>query len=202
MMTPKMTEKEVALELEFFMRREGAERASFEIIAVSGASSALPHGKCRNQKLSSGFLTMDFGCTVGGYCSDMTRTVVIGKADGEMKRLYQTVLDAQMAALAQIGPGKTGAEIDGIARSLIDNAGYMGAFGHGLGHGVGLYIHEAPSLSARAAEYKLQKGNVVTVEPGIYLMGKYGCRIEDMGAITANGFDNFTHSTKECIELF
>lgn len=200
-MTPQMTEKEVALELEFFMREQGAENASFQIIAVSGTASALPHGLSRNQKLSRGFLTMDFGCTVDGYCSDMTRTVALGKATEEMRRVYDTVLEAQLAALSQIRPGKTGAELDRIARDIIDGAGYKGAFGHSLGHGVGLYIHEAPSVS-RMCQSPLVKGNVITVEPGIYLMGRFGCRIEDMGALTDDGFDNFTASSKELIELF
>lgn len=198
-LTPTMTEKDVALELEFFMRKNGAEGASFEIIAVSGAASALPHGKSRAIPLCKGFLTMDFGCTVGGYCSDMTRTVVIGKADEEMKRVYNTVLAAQTAAIKSARPGMTGGELDKVARDIIDNAGYKGAFGHGLGHGVGLDIHEAPSVSG---ESRLKAGAVITVEPGIYLMGKYGCRIEDMGVLTAEGFENFTKSTKELIELF
>ncbi len=198
-MTPEMTEIDVALELEFYMRKNGAEDASFDIIAVSGAASALPHGKCRNQKLSKGFLTMDFACPVGGYCSDMTRTVVLGKADADMKRVYNTVLDAQLAALESIKPGITGGALDKVARDIIDNAGYKGAFGHSLGHGVGLDIHEPPSVSGESV---LTKGHVITVEPGIYLMGKYGCRIEDMGVLTATGFENFTKSTKELIELF
>ncbi|MCQ2385832.1 MAG: M24 family metallopeptidase, partial [Clostridia bacterium] len=189
------------LELEFFMRKNGASSTSFDIIAVSGESSALPHGKCRKQPLSHGFFTMDFGCTVDGYCSDMTRTVVMGKATSEMKRLYQTVLTAQEAALAAIKPGCLCRTADEIARNIIEQNGYHGAFGHSLGHGVGLYIHEKPNLSPNAGEKALEKGNVVTVEPGIYLMGKYGCRIEDMGMVTENGFDDFTHSPKELMEI-
>lgn len=199
---PDMTEHEVALELEFTMRRMGAENVSFETICVSGSASSLPHGKPRNQKLERGFLTMDFGCKIGGYCSDMTRTVVVGKADGEMKRLYQTVLDAQLAALSVIGPGKDCAAVDSAARDLIYAAGYEGCFGHGLGHGVGLLIHEAPRLSQVWKGRALEVGHVVTVEPGIYIAGKYGCRIEDMGVVTQNGFENFTKSPKELIELF
>ncbi len=200
--TPDITEREIALELSYFMKKMGAEGDSFEIIAVSGDASALPHGKCRNQKVSKGFLTMDFGCIYDGYCSDMTRTVCIGKADKEMKRLYETVLRAQAEALSVIKAGETGAFVDGVARGYIERAGYKNAFGHGLGHGVGLYIHEVPSLSFRATEKRLEAGNIVTVEPGIYLMGKYGCRIEDMGLVTNDGFENFTHSPKELIELF
>ncbi len=201
-MTPHMTEVEVALELEFYMRKNGASATSFETIAVSGSSSALPHGKCRNLPLQKGFLTMDFGCIYDGYCSDMTRTVVIGKADAEMRRLYDTVKQAQEAALAFIKAGVDCAAADAVARNIIEAAGYHGAFGHGLGHSVGLFIHESPNLSPRATEKYLEVGNVVTVEPGIYLAGKYGCRIEDMGAVTQDGFEDFTASPKELIELF
>ena len=204
MITPNMTEIEVALELEFFMRRQGAEGLAFPTIAVSGSASSLPHGVPRNQKLEKGFLTMDFGARVDGYCSDMTRTVVIGRADTEMKDLYQTVLKAQLAALDAAGEGASCAGLDRIARDIIDaDPRYRGAFGHSLGHGVGLFIHENPRLSAKAApESRLQRGNVVTFEPGIYLEGKYGCRIEDMVAIRPDGsVHNFTKSPKELIEL-
>ena len=201
MMHPTMTETEVALELSYFMQKNGG-GTGFDIIAVSGEASAYPHGMCRPIPLSAGFLTMDFGCSYDHYLSDMTRTVVIGKATAEMKHLYNTVLSAQELALAAIRAGVDGKAIDAVARDHIDGAGYRGAFGHGLGHGVGLYIHENPRLSPGAAGMRLYSGNVVTVEPGIYLPGKYGCRIEDMGAVTDTGFDNFTHSTKELIELF
>jgi Xaa-Pro aminopeptidase len=201
-MQPSMTETELALELSYFMQKHGASGNSFDIIAVSGEASALPHGKCRNQTISRGFLTLDFGCIYENYCSDMTRTVVIGKADDEMKRLYRTVLEAQEAALCFLKEGVSCAAADKVARDIIEGAGYRGAFGHSLGHGVGLNIHESPSLSPYAKERLLQRGHVVTVEPGIYLAGKYGCRIEDMGAVLPHGFDNFTHSTKELIELF
>ena len=200
-MTPDMTEREVALELEFFMRKKGADEMAFDVIAVSGSASALPHGVPRNIKLEHGFLTMDFGAKIGGYCSDMTRTVVIGRADADMKRLYNTVLDAQKAALAVLCEGFSCSEADKTARDIINSAGYEGCFGHSLGHGVGRYIHEAPSLSSKS-ESILTRGNVVTVEPGIYIEGKYGCRIEDMVAITEKGIHNFTKSKKELIELF
>lgn len=198
---PDMTECEVALELEFFMRQRGAEAMAFDVIAVSGGASALPHGVPRNVKLEKGFLTMDFGARVDGYCSDMTRTVVVGKADTEMKRLYNTVLSAQITALDALSAGFSCAEADKIARDIINSAGYEGCFGHSLGHGVGRYIHEEPRLSAKS-DGSLQVGNVVTVEPGIYVEGKYGCRIEDMVAITEKGIHNFTKSKKELIELF
>lgn len=204
MMVPDMTEREVALELEFFMRKSGAEAVAFDVIAVSGSASSLPHGVPRDKRLEKGFLTMDFGARVGGYCSDMTRTIVIGKADAEMKRLYDTVLLAQEEALSYLSEGgRSCRAADALARAIIDGAGYRGCFGHSLGHGVGRRIHEAPRLSSSAkADEMLMCGNVVTVEPGIYICGKYGCRIEDMVAITEKGIRNFTKSKKELIELF
>lgn len=202
LLSPAMTEIEVALELEYFMRRNGADGIAFETIAVSGSASALPHGHPRPVRLQKGFLTMDFGATYEGYCSDMTRTVSIGRADDEMRRLYDTVLSAQAAALSAAAEGVSCASLDKIARDLIEEAGYRGAFGHSLGHGVGLNIHEEPRLSQRAGERKLSLGDVVTVEPGIYLEGQYGCRIEDMIAVTKDGIRNFTQSSKELIEIF
>lgn len=200
---PDRTEIDVALELEFFMRSHGAECVSFETIAASGKASSMPHAVPRPVKLERGFLTMDFGARVEGYCSDMTRTIVLGKADEEMRRLYNTVLEAQLASLAAAKEGVGCKALDTIARDIIDNAGYKGAFGHSLGHGVGMYIHESPRLSQAAPEDSvLKRGHVVTFEPGIYLPRQYGCRIEDMVAITPDGqVHNFTHSTKELIEL-
>lgn len=198
---PAMTETEVALELEYYMRKHGAEDKSFDTICVSGASSSLPHGIPQNVRLRAGFLTMDYGALVGGYHSDMTRTVCIGKATLEMKKLYHTVLTAQKNALEMIAAGIHNREVDSAARTLIERD-YAGCFGHGLGHGVGLEIHEAPRLSyVSPIEQILVPGNIVTVEPGIYLAGKYGCRIEDMVCVTENGCENFTKSPKELIEL-
>ncbi len=201
--SPNVTELDVALELEFFMRRHGAEAIAFSTIAVSGSASSLPHGEPRNCKLESGFLTMDFGAMVDGYCSDMTRTVVIGKATEEVKKVYNTVLAAQKAALDFIAEGVSCREADATARRIIEAAGYGKNFGHGLGHGVGMLVHESPSLSRGAPEQSvLKRGNVVTVEPGIYLEGRFGCRIEDMVAIDLDGsVRNFTKSPKELIEL-
>ena len=198
------TEVEVALEIEFFMRKHGAEGIAFNTIAVSGTASALPHGVPRNCTLENGFLTMDFGARYGGYCADMTRTVMIGRADAEQKRLYETVLKAQKAALAAAKAGIGCAALDKIARDIIDEAGYKGCFGHSLGHGVGMYIHEEPRLSPKADNADvLERGHVVTFEPGIYIEGKYGCRIEDMVGICNDGsIRNFTKSPKELIELF
>lgn len=200
---PNRTEREVALELEFFMRKMGAESVAFDTIAVSGPSSSLPHGVPADIKLRRGFFTMDFGAKFDGYCSDMTRTVCIGKADEEMKRLYDTVLSAQTAALSGMRAGMLCRDVDALARDVIREAGYGEYFGHGLGHGVGMFIHEAPSVSPRAGEgVILEAGNVVTVEPGIYLEGRYGCRIEDMVVILENGLPyNFTKSDKRLIEL-
>ena len=201
---PDMTEIDVALEIEFFMRKNGAERTSFDTIAVSGTASSMPHGVPRNVKLERGFLTMDFGCVYNGYCSDMTRTVVLGKADDEVKKVYYTVLEAQTKALEAAANGERGCyRLDEIARDIINGAGYEGKFGHSLGNGVGMFIHESPRLAPgidRGA--KLVTGNVVTFEPGIYISGKYGCRIEDLAAITDDGIRNFTKSPKELIELF
>ncbi len=200
---PEMTELEVALELEFFMRGQGAQSVAFDTIAVSGKSSSLPHGVPENRRLEAGFFTMDFGARLDGYCSDMTRTVVLGKADADMKKLYNTVLRAQLAGLDMIECGESCMAVDKAARDIIEGEGYKGCFGHGLGHGVGMFIHEAPRLSPKVSpEKKLEVGHVVTCEPGIYIAGKYGCRIEDMIAVTEDGKLNFTKSPKELIELF
>ncbi len=201
--TPARTEREVALELEFFMRAKGAEGLAFPTIAVSGTASALPHGVPRDCVLEKGFLTMDFGARLGGYCSDMTRTVVIGRADEAQKHLYDTVLKAQKAALDAAHAGISHKALDSVARDIIHGAGYEGCFGHSLGHGVGIDVHEAPRLSQKVvADSVLTVGEVVTFEPGIYLQGKYGCRIEDMAAVKEDGtLLNFTKSPKELIEL-
>ena len=200
--TPNMTELDVAVELEYAMRKGGADSFAFETIAVSGDASALPHGTPRNVKLKKGFLTMDFGAKYEGYCADMTRTIVIGKADEDIKKLYNTVLRAQTEALNYLREGADCGEADKIARDIIDAIPeYKGAFGHSLGHSVGLFIHESPRLYSRGFGRKLNVGEILTVEPGIYLFGKYGCRIEDMVAITKDGIHNFAHSPKELIEI-
>ena len=199
--TPERTETENAVELEYFMKRLGASGPSFSTICVSGAASALPHGEPKNRKLERGFLTMDFGCIYNGYCSDMTRTLVIGSAAEEMKRVYDTVLRAQCAVLEAIDWHSNCAEMDKIARDIIDNAGYKGKFGHSLGHGVGLYIHEKPGLNSGNTGTVLENGHVVTVEPGIYLEGQYGVRIEDMVIIHGNRAENITKSRKDLIIL-
>ncbi len=198
--TTDITENDVAAELEYFMRKNGAEDKSFETIAINGKKTSLPHGVPGNEKLKNGFLTMDFGATVNGYHSDMTRTVCVGKADEEMKKLYNTVLDAQLSALEYLASGgKNSKEADKIARDIIYKD-YEGYFGHSLGHSVGLVIHERPALSP-INETILIPGNVVTVEPGIYIPGKYGTRIEDLVVICENGIINLTKSPKELIEI-
>ena len=197
---PERTEVEIALELEFFMRSHGAKSVSFDTIAVSGSASSRPHGVPRDVKLEQGFLTMDFGALYKGYCSDMTRTVAVGKCTDEMKKVYNTVLEAQLAALDAYAIGKTGKEIDKVARDIINAAGYEGCFGHGLGHGVGMDIHEAPGVSAGALT-PFEQGHVVTCEPGIYLEGKFGVRIEDMVVFGESGPYDITLAPKELIIL-
>ncbi|MBR0302729.1 MAG: aminopeptidase P family protein [Clostridia bacterium] len=197
-----MTEKEVAAELEYLMKRRGADGISFETIAVSGSNSSSPHGVPRDVKLERGFLTLDFGALIDGYHSDMTRTVVIGKATEDMKQLYSTVLSAQLAVLDVIKEGESNYQMDKIARDVIDATKYKGTFGHSLGHGVGLLIHELPNLSPKSPkDLTLKRGEVVTVEPGIYVEGAYGCRIEDMVLITPGGAQNLTKAPKEMIEI-
>ncbi|NLJ80392.1 MAG: aminopeptidase P family protein [Firmicutes bacterium] len=192
-----MSEKEAALELEFAMRRLGADGMSFDPIVASGPNSALPHARPSERIFSYGdFVVFDFGCIVDGYCSDMTRTVVIGEPDEKHILIYDLVLQAQMKSLAEIAPGKTGMEIDAIARDIISDGGYGRYFGHGLGHGVGLEIHERPRLS-KTDDTVLEAGMVVTVEPGIYLPDFGGVRIEDLVLVTENGFQVLTSTFKE-----
>lgn len=195
-----VSEKEIMLELEYFMRKEGSEGVAFDTIVVSGKNSSLPHGVPSNKKLEKGdFVTMDFGAVVGGYCSDMTRTVAVGFVNDEQYEVYETVLKAQEEALKAIKAGAICKDIDKIARDII-NKKYNGAFGHGLGHSVGLEIHENPAFNMRD-ETVLKSGTVMTVEPGIYLENCFGVRIEDMGIVTESGFENITKSTKELIIL-
>ena len=198
-LSTNVTENDVAAELEYFMRKNGAEDKSFETISISAEKTSLPHGVPANTRLKKGFFTMDFGATVDGYHSDMTRTVCIGKADEEMKKLYNTVLKAQLAALDYLKAGVNCKDADLVAREIIYKD-YKGCFGHSLGHSVGLEVHEMPTLSPNY-DAILVPGNVVTVEPGIYIPGKYGTRIEDMVLILDGGIKNFTKSPKELIEI-
>ncbi len=198
---PGMTELEVAAELEYSMKKHGAEGFSFDTIAASGVNSSMPHAIPSEKKLAMGeFITMDFGCIYKGYCSDMTRTVCLGKADDEMKQVYNIVLSAQLKVLDELRPGMKCCEVDAIARDYIRNQGFGKYFGHGLGHGVGLYIHESPAFNTR--DTSIVKPNMIeTDEPGIYLPGRFGVRIEDMILITENGCEALAHSPKELIEL-
>lgn len=198
---PGITELEVAAELEYFMKKQGAEKTSFDTIVASGLHSSMPHAVPDNKKIEPGdFITMDFGCVYQGYCSDMTRTVVLGKADSQQKKVYETVLRAQEAALSKIQAGMCCKDVDQIARSIITEAGYGAYFGHALGHGVGLEIHEEPRLS-KACDTILQVNMIQTVEPGIYIPGFGGVRIEDMVIIKENGCENLAESPKELLEL-
>lgn len=196
-----VTEFEIAAELEYQMRKLGGEGTSFEIIAVSGYRSGFPHGKPSEKKLESGdFLTLDFGCIYHGYCSDMTRTFGIGKLSEEQIRIYDTVKKAQEAGLSAIKAGVSGKDADQSARAVIENAGYGKYFGHSLGHGVGLLIHELPNLSPMS-EVILQSNMVVTCEPGIYIPDLGGVRIEDMVCVTEDGIENMTAFSKELLIL-
>ena len=195
------TERDVMLEMEFFMRKLGSEGVSFDFIVVSGKNSSLPHGVPTDKKIERGdFLTMDFGAVVNGYHSDMTRTVAIGAVTDEQRFIYDTVLQAQLKAIDAVKPGAVCKDVDKIARDLIDAAGYEHCFGHGLGHSVGVEIHEMPAFNPRC-DTVLKPGVVMTVEPGIYLEDRYGVRIEDMVYVTESGCINLTKSPKELINL-
>lgn len=196
---PGVTEKEIKAELEYIMMKNGADATAFDTIAAAGQNSAVPHAVPGDYKLKSGdFLVMDFAARLNGYDSDMTRTVCIGKPDAEMVKVYNTVLDAQQAAISAVRAGVTGKEVDAAARNIIKAAGYGDYFTHSTGHGVGIDIHEAPTVS-HLVEKKLEAGNVITIEPGIYLNGKFGVRIEDMVYVTDDGCRNFTNAKKELI---
>lgn len=196
---PGISELDVAFELEFFMRKNGASGLSFDTIAASGIRSAMPHGVASEKIIEKGdLLTLDFGCVLDGYCSDMTRTVAVGSIDSKGKEIYETVLAAQKAGLEYIAKGKVCSGADAAARKVITEAGYGKNFGHALGHSVGIEIHESPTLSPKCDKI-LVPGNVVTVEPGIYIENFVGVRIEDLVLITDSGVENFTHSEKELI---
>ena len=195
-----MTERQVQRMLEFEMLELGSEGVAFETIAASGPNGALPHAQPSDRVIESGeLLTLDFGATVNGYRSDMTRTVGFGRIAGELRDIYETVREAQQLGLDALAAGRPCSEIDRVARDFID-ARYPDAFGHSLGHGVGLFIHEEPRLGMRSTDV-LAPGNVVTVEPGVYIPGLGGCRIEDTVIITADGYENTIAAPKTLIEL-
>ncbi|MFS0575157.1 Xaa-Pro peptidase family protein [Sporosarcina sp. 179-K 3D1 HS] len=198
---PGLTELEVSNELEFFMRNRGATSSSFDIIVASGIRSALPHGVATKKVIEPGELvTLDFGALYNGYISDITRTVAVGNPSAKLREIYEVTLAAQELALEKIQPGMTGVEADAIARDYIKSKGYGEAFGHSTGHGIGLEVHEGPMLSFRS-EAVLQTNMTVTVEPGIYLPGIGGVRIEDDIRITETGNERLTLSTKELLIL-
>lgn len=195
------TERELALELEFFMRKSGADGVSFELIVAAGERSALPHARPTDKLVEKGrYLLFDLGCKVDGYCSDLTRTVIVGPADDRHREIYDLVLKAEEASLAAVRSGVTGVDLDRIARDIITDGGYGDAFSHGLGHGVGLDVHEEPRLS-RISKDTLQAGNVVTVEPGVYLAGWGGVRIEDLVFVRAQNAEVLSAAPKELVVL-
>jgi Xaa-Pro aminopeptidase len=198
---PGLPEVEVAAELEYKARRLGAEGMSFETIVASGLRSALPHGRATPTALPRrGFLTLDFGIILGGYCSDMTRTVHLGNARARERETYHAVLEAQEAGVQAVQPGAICGDVDAATRAVLRMAGLADAFSHSTGHGVGLEIHEYPRIGA-GQKTRLAPGMVITIEPGVYFEGEFGIRIEDMVAVTKSGGQILTPSPKALIEL-
>lgn len=198
---PGVTEKELAFKLEFLLRKEGAEAIAFDLIVASGKNSAIPHAEPSDKPIEVGdFVTIDMGAVHGGYHSDMTRTVAVGAISDEQRRVYDVALEAQKMAINAVKPGISCKDIDAIARNFIAESGYANCFGHALGHGVGLEIHEKPFLS-KLSDDILQPGMIITIEPGIYLANAFGVRIEDMLLVTADGHENLTDIEKELIIL-
>ena len=195
------TEKEIAAFLQYRMLTYGAEKMSFDPIVVSGANSSMPHGVPSDKPVAEGdFITMDFGCIYKGYCSDMTRTVAVGYATEEMEKVYHTVLDAQLTGIAAVKAGVVGKDVHATAAKVIADAGYGPYFGHGFGHGLGVEVHELPGAGA-LAETPLPVGAVISAEPGIYLPGKFGVRIEDILVVEENGCRNIMKAPKELLIL-
>ena len=196
---PGMTEKQLQAELIYRLYKNGGEGLSFDPIVVSGPNSSLPHGVATDRVIQEGdFVTMDFGVLFGGYCSDMTRTVAVGYATEEMKTVYDTVLKAQLAGIAATRAGVLGRDIDSAARQVIADAGYGDCFGHGYGHSLGMEVHEAPNCNPKG-DTPMQSGMIASAEPGIYLPGKFGVRIEDVVIFTDDGCENITQSPKNLI---
>lgn len=196
---PGVTEKFLAWELEKFMRENGAEKLAFDTIIASGERGALPHGLASERKIQRGDLvTLDFGAVFNGYNSDLTRTVAVGVICKEQKEVYELVLESQKKAIDELTPGSKGKEIDAVARRIIAGKGYSQYFGHGLGHGVGLEVHEQPRLN-KISEVILKPGMVVTIEPGVYIPNRFGLRIEDMAVLTEEGCEILTATQKELI---
>ena len=198
---PGIRERELAAEMEYQMMMLGAEKPAFETIVASGHRSAMPHGLASAKKLRKGdFVTFDFGAIVDGYCSDITRTVVVGKATDRQKKVYGIVLKAQLAAIRKMRPGASGKAVDKAARDIITAAGYGKNFGHGTGHGIGIEVHTGPGLSPRL-DPKLKAGNIITVEPGIYIDGWGGVRIEDDVLVTRAGHKVLNRAPKKLLEV-
>jgi len=201
MIKPGVTEKDIAAELTYHIIKGGADEVSFGPIVVSGPNSSQPHGSPTMRKIENGdFITMDFGAKYNGYCSDMTRTVAVGYVTDEMRKVYDTVLEAQLAGIAAARAGVTGKSIDAAARKVIEDAGYGEYFGHSFGHSLGLEVHEPPN-AAPTDETIMPEGDVISAEPGIYLPGKFGVRIEDVIVLRENGCDNLMKAKKELIIL-
>lgn len=198
---PGMTEREVAARLVYELMLLGAERPSFDPIVAAGTNGSMPHAVPGETVIEKGmFITMDFGALYHGYCSDMTRTIAVGQTTDEMRRVYDTVLQAQLAGLSAARAGIPGCEVDRIARTVIEQAGYGEYFGHALGHSLGLEVHESPNFSP-AEQTIMPVGAVVSCEPGIYLPGRFGVRIEDVVILREDGCENITASPKELIVL-
>ena len=198
---PGMTEKEIAARLNYLMVSAGAEKTSFDTIVASGPNGSMPHAVPGMRKVREGdFITMDFGCVYKGYCSDMTRTVALGRPSDEMRNVYDIVLQAQLAGIAAAKAGVTGAAIDGAARKVIQDAGYGACFGHSFGHSLGIDIHEAPN-AAPGNDKPMPDGAVVSAEPGIYLPGRFGVRIEDVMILRPDGAQVITKAPKALLVL-
>ena len=198
---PGIKEFELAAEIEYYLRKSGAEKPSFDTIIGSGFRGALPHGTASKRQVREGdLIVIDFGAMLNGYCSDLTRTVAVGKVLQDQRTVYEIVLEAQQAAIASVRPGVKCSEVDAVARKIIEEKGYGKDFGHGLGHGVGLEIHESPRLNTRNHE-ELTEGMVITIEPGIYLDGWGGVRIEDIVVVTPNGCEVLTKSRKDLLQV-
>jgi Xaa-Pro aminopeptidase len=194
----RITERELAAELVCRILKNGGDDKSFDPIIVSGVHSSMPHGEPSDTLIGPGFLTIDFGAKKNGWCSDTTRTVCVGKPDEEMVKIYDTVLNAQLAGIEAAKAGVRGCDIDAAAREVIEKAGYGTYFGHGFGHGLGLAVHEAPNASPSYSG-ELPEGAVISAEPGIYIPGKYGVRIEDVIYLTKNGSENITNLPKKLL---
>lgn len=198
---PGVRERDIALELEYKMKYYGADSSAFDIIVASGQRSSMPHGVASDKRLRKGdFITIDFGCFFQGYASDITRTVVLGKAGKKQREIYDLVLEAQLAACKAVKPGLACSRLDGVARDIIMKAGFGDYFGHGLGHGIGLIVHDQPQLNARSSD-TLKPGMVITIEPGIYISNWGGVRIEDDVVVTESGGQILSKLPKELVEL-